>query len=365
MSATSSALRIVHAPKNPAGIASELASAERAKGHASTVVTTRADFTGRTGDISHGLEDVRGPRYVAGHVRALRALPPADLLHLWYGASLLHWPRFGVVQADLRYLARQAPVIASWVGSDARDMHGRRADLQEVLGRRTAGRLHSEMERWTEWNRRRTLDTMANAASAQIVWNPDLLLDVPGATFVPYPVSLPDPVAAGVRPTEPTGANSPIRIVHAPTNPGLKGTEHVRRAFASLNERHPGRVEATVLARRPHRELLAEVANADLVVDQLLIGWYGVTAVEAMLLRTPAICFIDDAARSLIPPAMATDLGVVEASPQSLDDVLDRVVADAEERADAAERGERFARTWHDPQVVQGHVQRLYDAALS
>ena len=41
-----------------------------------------------------------------------------------------------------------------------------------------------------------------------------------------------------------------------------------------------------------HGEALGRLAAADLVVDQLVLGWYGAVAVEAMALGRPVLAYI-------------------------------------------------------------------------
>ena len=38
--------------------------------------------------------------------------------------------------------------------------------------------------------------------------------------------------------------------------------------------------------------MLKEINNADLIVDQLIIGWYAMFAIESMALEKPVICYL-------------------------------------------------------------------------
>ena len=46
------------------------------------------------------------------------------------------------------------------------------------------------------------------------------------------------------------------------------------------------------LLEKSNDEVLKEINNADLIVDQLIIGWYAMFAIESMALEKPVICYL-------------------------------------------------------------------------
>jgi glycosyltransferase involved in cell wall biosynthesis len=184
--------------------------------------------------------------------------------------------------------------------------------------------------------------------------NPDLLRFVPGSEFVPY--ASVDPQIVTPEPSEPR--RGPIRIVHAPTNREIKGTEHVLAAVERLRGRHD--VELRLVEGLPHAEAMQLYRDADLVIDQLRIGWYGGFAVEAMAMGKPVVCHIADEDLELVPEAMRRALPIVRATPESLPDVLDDLLRHEELLPDIGRLSREYVEAWHDPLEIARRMLAVY-----
>src|SRR5204862_6492338 len=79
-----------------------------------------------------------------------------------------------------------------------------------------------------------------------------------------------------------------LRIAHAPSKRAVKGTDDVLAAVDSLRARGAP-VELDLIEGVPNREACLRYAAADIVIDQLRVGWYGVLAVEAMARAKPVV----------------------------------------------------------------------------
>lgn len=353
-------LHIIHAPKNPAGLATSLAVGERALGHRVTTVEMLRSFRGAEADHSLELDRDRGARYVANCVSAATAHESSDILNLWFGATYVHFPRFGAALLDLPLLARKAKVIATYVGSDIRLASEHSPQVSAVQIRRLRGRQSRRALQWHEFMQRRSARKMQRYAAHVFAMNPDLLRYLaPGAaTFLPYAV------ADLAQRREPIRETGPLRILHAPTDRAIKGTDVVLEAVRAVNSARAGSIELVVLDRVPRSTFLAELAMSDLYVDQLLLGWYGVSAVEAMLVGTPVACFIDDQDLVHIPAEMAAEIPLLRCEPSSLEQTLTRLVSDRSQLAATIEPARAFALRWHAPQVVAQQTVARYREAL-
>jgi glycosyltransferase involved in cell wall biosynthesis len=106
--------------------------------------------------------------------------------------------------------------------------------------------------------------------------------------------------------------------------------------------------------------------RADLVVDQLLTGWYGGFAVEAMCLAKPVVCYIRDGDMAPLPQDLVAELPIIRATPATLGQVLRYWLAPArrERLRELGERSREFAERWHDPKKIAaqtaGDYERLY-----
>ena len=92
-----------------------------------------------------------------------------------------------------------------------------------------------------------------------------------------------------IEPAPPGDRERPV-VLHAPSSRTRKGTEHVIAACEQLD------CELEIVEGLDHREAFERYRDADVVVDQLNAGWYGVFAIEAMALGKPVVTFLHDEA---------------------------------------------------------------------
>jgi hypothetical protein len=83
----------------------------------------------------------------------------------------------------------------------------------------------------------------------------------------------------------------PLRVLHAPNHRAIKGTALVESVVAALRaEGIP--IELVLVQKMPNDELRKLVQEIDVVVEQLVIGWYGIFALEAMATEKPVLTYI-------------------------------------------------------------------------
>jgi hypothetical protein len=85
----------------------------------------------------------------------------------------------------------------------------------------------------------------------------------------------------------------PLRVVHVPNHPHFKGTRFLTDAVERLRtEGHP--IELTMLTGVSHEQAVELMRASDIVADQFIGGSFGQTAVEAMALGKPVLCYVRD-----------------------------------------------------------------------
>jgi hypothetical protein len=175
------------------------------------------------------------------------------------------------------------------------------------------------------------------AAGGQVfVSTPDQLDDVPQATWLPVVV---DPEAWPVR--DDTLTRDRPLFVHAPSNPQLKGTAVVESVLGPLADR--GVIEFRLVSGLPPAQAAELVANADVVVDQLLLGLYGVLACEAMASGRVVLGHLGRVLRHRV----GRPVPVVEVTPRTLSEVVEQVLDDRGWAREQAEQGPGFVRAVH------------------
>ena len=121
-------------------------------------------------------------------------------------------------------------------------------------------------------------------AGAQVIGSYDAIRWVPEAEVIPPGIDV-----AAIRPAPPSDRARPL-IVHAPSSRRRKGTEHVVAACEGLD------ADLELVEGLHHDEAFERYRAADIVVDQLNAGWYGVFAIEAMSLGKPVVTFLHEEA---------------------------------------------------------------------
>jgi hypothetical protein len=362
-----SALRVIHCPDIIGGHAPALAQAERSLGLASESVALAPHPFAYAADRVLSGGSRLGVEIARWRLLAM-LLRRADIVHFNFGMSSMpqrvvfdapwdertpRWMRWiynlyaGALELrDLAWLRQGGKrIVVTFQGDDARQ--------GEALRRSYSTHPADEVLVYTPENDRLKSERIAlfdRHADAIYALNPDLLRVLPArARFLPYAV----PLADRRRPPSRASAQRPERcVLHAPSHRGAKGTSYVLSAVERL--RSEGRSFRFILIEGvPHEQAVLRYAEADLVVDQLLYGWYGALAVEAMALGKPVIAYIRDSDLACVPAAMRETLPVIPADPRSIYEVLGHWLSVPWELLEEQGRRSRaFAERWHDPLAV-------------
>jgi hypothetical protein len=289
---------------------------------------------------------------LAGRLAFLaKAARQYDVFHFNFGQAMLPAPGgWGVDLPLLRALGKR--VFMTFQGCDARQTSYCRAHFAVSCcgGAETGpGQCTTAMDA----GKRSSIRYAARHCHGLFCVNPDLLHVVPGASFVPY--ASVDPRMIEVVPPR---AEGPVRIVHAPTNRAVKGTASIMAAIESL--RGSFDFEWTCLEHLTHAEAMKRYREADLVIDQLRVGWYGALAVEIMAMGKPVVCYVRESDLGGIPPAMRDGLPLIQATPDTIAPVLRETLAHRERLTALGASGRAFVERWHDPRRIAGRLLEVY-----
>lgn len=175
----------------------------------------------------------------------------------------------------------------------------------------------------------------------EFISTPDLWRDRPDATWLPVVVD-----AATWADAAPVLERPAPVVIHAPSFAGLKGTELILDTADRLSA--GGAIDFRRIEQVPAAAMPDVVRRADVVLDQFSLGIYGVAAVEAMAAGRLVVSHVSDFVRAAVLRETGLELPIVEAVPDTLEDVL----ADVRDRPDhyraVAERGPLFAAAVHD-----------------
>lgn len=186
----------------------------------------------------------------------------------------------------------------------------------------------------------------------------DLAIIDPSLTWVPAPVDIPAMRALREKHYRPSDR---IRIAHAPTNRAIKGTAAFLAAVARMQDDGLP-VEPILIEGVSHAECLRRKATADIVYDQLELG-YGCNAIEAWAMGVPVIAGIeDDDLRSKMIAGWGSQ-PFLDATPKSLEKALRMLVRSERKRGYWAAEGTAHVERWHDEAVTVAILKGLYSNA--
>lgn len=375
-------MRVLHAPSSTGGNPQALSRALRRLGVESSSLVVSQNYLAYQADIvlhspgrSMMLRELRRVWAIATE------LPRCDVVHYNAGTTIasayavefrLRHGLSGVLRqayaaylrllqgleiAYVRWLGKA--VFVTYQGDDARQGDYCLAHYPITFASRVEPGYYSPA---SDAFKRTSIARLCSLASAVYSVNPDLLHVLPAsARFVPYGhVFLDEWVPAYSQ-----DHAGPLRILHAPSHRMVKGTDLILAALEELKA--DGHEFELLLVEGMSNAQAREVyTKADVLADQLFAGWYGGLAVELMALGKPVLAYIREEDLGFIDPEMREELPIVQATPQSVKDVLRGVLETPRKDLVALGRRSRaFVERWHDPMRIAALIKRDYEMALA
>lgn len=187
----------------------------------------------------------------------------------------------------------------------------------------------------------RNIDLVTRSGRPIFVSTPDLLDDLPDARWCPVVVDL------DRWRTERTARarSAPLRVAHAPSVGSVKGTALILPILERLHDE--GVIQMELVKGRSSGQMPEVFARADVMIDQVRIGSYGVAACEAMAAGCLVVAHVSTTVRELVADLTGHALPIVEATPASIESVL-RDLAAAPDLEDRRSAGISFVSEVHD-----------------
>jgi glycosyltransferase involved in cell wall biosynthesis len=305
-------LRVTHCPVNTAGIPWANVQALRARGVQARLVVFNRYRLHPEADIDLERHGGLARRQLTQWTAFARLAPRTDIFHFYFGLTLV--PK-----------SVQFPLLQK--------LHKR--SVMHFLGSDIRGRPKEELE----W---------ARSANAVVVGSYDAVRWVPDAHVIPPGIDV-----ASIEPAPPSISARPV-VLHAPSSRSRKGTDDVVAACEKLG------LELELVEGVDHRAAFERYRAADIVVDQLNAGWYGMFAIETMALGKPVVTFLHEEAVRRTEEAFGVELPLVHATRDSLADVLQRLVDAPEERRRIGAASRAYVERVHDLSSVGDRLLDLY-----
>jgi glycosyltransferase involved in cell wall biosynthesis len=305
-------LRVTLCPVNTAGVPWTIAQALRRRGVEARLVVFERYALHPEADVSLERSGGLARRQATQWSAFARLAPQTDVFHFVFGLTMV--PR-SVQFPVLRLLGKKS--VMHYLGSDIR------------------GKTPAEL-------------AYGKKAGAEIVGSYDAIRWVPDAEVIPPGIDV-----SRITPAPPSERARPV-ILHAPSSRRRKGTEHVVAAVEGLD------ADLEIVEGLHHDEAFERFRNADIVVDQLNAGWYGLFAIECMALGKPVVTFLHDEAVRRTEAAFDTKVPIVSATAENLREQLRPLVADAAERRRLGAASRAYVELVHDQERITDRLLDVY-----
>lgn len=268
----------------------------------------------------------------------LAAMKKYDCFHFHFGHSILNCTELPV------YRKCGKRVFFEFHGSDLRDQERfcRISGMVFEPSEATSPKLHERNHK------------ICKTADGIIVHDDELIpyldKDCAPVYVVPLRVDI-----ARFEPAYPKPDAKVIRIVHAPSKRAIKGTEYVLTAFNRLKEKYRN-IELILVEGKTQQEAFEIYKTADIIVDQLLVGTYGVFAIESMAMGKPVITYISDTMKERLP----AELPIVSANTQTVTEAIETLILDGEMRKNRGMAGRKYVEEYHDYKYVSYVLRDIY-----
>lgn len=152
--------------------------------------------------------------------------------------------------------------------------------------------------------------------------------------------------------------NGQIRIMHAPTHRGFKGTDFIIQAIERLKTEGYN-IYFDIVENVTHDELLDRYKLCHLFIDQILGGWYGTASLEAMATGRPVVVSLRPDYFKYID--FSDKIPAIHADPDIIYDVL-KITLDngIEYLIEKGKQCRQFVEMYHDVRVVTKKLVNFY-----
>lgn len=338
-------MRILHAPLNVANDGFALVQGLRSLGHQADIATIDQNKYVENGTIDLSFSRKTSAQRQLAKIHFVKEeMPKYDVVHFHAGRSILDYGEGKFSLLDLKQSSKRGQVVAAtFHGCEVRDLQegGCPWPCANPVCR--------------QGEKRARLEAFFKYADLLYVATPDLLPAVPGARLLPQTV-----LHIEEQEVFTPQAHLPIKIVHAPSARSTKGTDDIEAVIKEL-QRSGLAIDFRVVNNVSHQQALEAMSEADIVIDHIQIGWYGVVSVEAASMGKPVIVRIDD---SLVKVSGLPKPPFVTATKENLAEKIRLLYNEREALPALGQANRKFVLGRHGAQANAQRVARDYEKIL-
>lgn len=275
----------------------------------------------------------------------------ADVLHY-------HWSSIFPDNEDLKWLAQSGkPILVEWVGSEIRI-----PDICKKINPYYARAFDHGYEYNKLESREGSLALQQKFKSVQAIplIIPEMTLYVQKQMFpVTYPSQIRINVKKFIPAFPPVNKKKPL-IIHSPTAKICKGSNIIIPVIEELKKTLD--FEFVLLHDMSRAAVLKIMQEADIFLDQIIVGGYGAATMEAMSLGKPTMCYL---MKEVFEGGLSADCPIVNTNPDNLKEQLVRLIENAPLRHDIGKQSRAFAEKYFDVEILAPQLVNIYKEVLA
>jgi glycosyltransferase involved in cell wall biosynthesis len=280
-----------------------------------------------------------------------RLIKEADVLHYYWGTAYTN-------AIDLNWVRTfKKPVVVEWLGSDIRN--------PDVLKEYNPyfGKVYENGYEYREnesvENSQRVQKLFADINATPILC-PEMSLFLDRKMFPDFKLIFQRIQCNYIIPEYPELAKKKPLIVHSPSAINAKGTNFILPVIEELKQDLD--FEFVLLHNIPRKEVLDTIKNADIIIDQLIIGSYGMAAVEAMAHGKPVLSYLMPA---VFDAGIPEDCPIVNTNIDNLKINLKRLITDVQYRYDTGVKSRAYVEQYNDADKIADQLVNIYREVIN
>lgn len=145
-----------------------------------------------------------------------------------------------------------------------------------------------------------------------------------------------------------------VKILHAPTSTKIKRTDIILQVIDKIKKKYD--IEFVLGGKWPHEEFLRKCREADIIIDSIGEGAYGITAMEAMAYGKTVVSEISEFMEEFYPK----ELPIVKVTAETLYASLCALIEDEKLRKEIGIQGRKYVEKYHDSRVIAQSLVKIY-----
>jgi glycosyltransferase involved in cell wall biosynthesis len=160
-------------------------------------------------------------------------------------------------------------------------------------------------------------------------------------------------------PSYPSLNNNKPLIIHSPTAKVAKGSNIIIPIIEELKKQFD--FDFMLLHDISREKVLEIMQKADIFLDQIIGGSYGMAAMEAMSFGKPVMCYIMP---QVFEAGLSAECPIVNTNPDNLKEQLIKLITNSQLRNEIGIKSREFAEKFHDVEKVSSQLLTIYKTEL-